>query len=90
MILEFDPDYIQEAEELGIKVRIFARNGHRIEITNWHRRCIEDHTMEETYPVIGYDLDSETPNATLSWRADGTYFFDMEEHPLDLVYMEVS
>jgi hypothetical protein len=90
MILEFDPDYIQEAEELGIKVRIFARNGHRIEITNWHRRCIENYIMEETYPILGYDLDSETPDAVLSWMTDGTYFFEKGEHPLDLVYMEVS
>ena len=90
MILDFDPDYIQEAEELGIKVKIFTRNGHRIEITNWHRRCIKDYTKEETYPVLGYDLDSETPNAVLTWMTDGTYYLGIEEHPLDLVYMEIS
>lgn len=90
MILDFDSDYIQEAEELGIKVRIIARNGHHIEITNWHRRCIEDYIAEETYPILGYDRDSETPDAILSWMEDGTYFFEMGEHPLDLVYMDVS
>lgn len=90
MILEFDPDYIHEAEELGIKVGIIARNGHHIWITNWHRRSIENYIAEDTYPILGYDLDSETPDAVLSWMADGTYFFEKGEHPLDLVYMEVS
>lgn len=94
MILEFDPDYIQEAEEFGVEIKkVIARNGHHIKIETWCRKEYEnlstDSLTAETYPVLGYDIDSETPNATLSWKKDGTYFIENMEHPLDLMYMEI-
>ena len=90
MIPEFDPDYIQEAEEFGVEIKkVIARNGHHIKIETWCRKEYEDSLTAETYPVLGYDIDSETPNATLSWKRDGTYFVKNMEHPLDLMYMEI-
>jgi len=94
MILNFDPDYIQEAEELGIKIRkVIARNEHHIKIETWCRKECKnlstDSLTAETYPVLGYDIDSETPNATLSWKSNGTYFLENMKHPLDLMYMEI-
>lgn len=39
MILEFDPDYIQEAEEFGVEIKkVIARNGHHIKIETWCRK----------------------------------------------------
>ena len=95
MILEFDPDYVQEAEEFGVEIKkVIARNGHHIKIETWCRKEYEnlstDNLTAETYPVLGYDIDSETPNATLSWKRDGTYFVKNMEHPLDLMYMEIN
>lgn len=94
MILDFDPDYIQEAEEFGVEIRkVIARNGHHIKIETWCRKEYEklstDSLTAKIYPVSGYDIDSETPNDVLSWKRDGTYFHESMKHPLDLMYMEI-
>ena len=87
MILEFDPDYIQEAEEFGVEIKkVIARNGHHIKIETWCRKEYKnlstDSLTAEAYPVLGYDIDSETPNATLSWKKDGPYFTAPNHHQL--------
>lgn len=93
MILDFDPDYIQEAEEFGVEIRkVIARNGHHIKIETWCRKEYNLSTGSLTaidYPVLGYDIDSETPNAALTWKRNGTYFFENMKHSLDLIYMEI-
>ena len=94
MILDFDPDYIREAEEFGVEIRkVIARNKHHIKIETWCRKEYKNSSPDSLtaaeYPVLGYDIDSETTNATLSWKRDGTYFIENMEHPLDLMYMEI-
>ena len=94
MILDFDPDYIREAEELGVEIRkVIARNKHHIKIETWcgkeYENLSTDSLTATEYPGLGYDIDSETPNATLTWKRDGTYFFENMKHPLDLMYMEI-
>ena len=94
MILDFDPDYIREAEEFGVEIRkVIARNKHHIKIETWCRKenknLSTDSLTATDYPVLGYDIDSETPNAVLTWKRNGTYFIESMKHPLDLMYMEI-